>query len=87
MARTGWLAGVLRLPFLATEPALRLPSAGLVPLPARWTLRLGPAIDLGGAGPDRADDPVLATQVAERTRLAIQAMVDEGLAARRSVFL
>jgi len=87
IARTGWLAELLRLPFLATEPALRLPAAGMLPLPARWSLTFGAPIDLGGAGPERADDPVLASQVADRTRQALQGMLDEAVAARRSVFL
>jgi len=87
LARTGWLADLLRLPFLATEQALRLPSLGLVPLPARWSLTVGPPIDLGGAGPERADDPAVASALAERTRDALQGLLDEAVAARRSVFL
>jgi len=87
IARTGWLADLLRLPLLATAPGFRLPSAGLVPLPSRWSLRFGPPIDLGGAGPAAAEDAGLVAEAVERTRAAIQAMLDEDVAARRSVFL
>jgi 1-acyl-sn-glycerol-3-phosphate acyltransferase len=87
IARTGWLADLLRLPLLATAPTFRLPSAGLVPLPSRWSLRFGPPIDLGGAAPSAADDPGLVAGVVARTRGALQAMLDEDVAARRSIFL
>jgi 1-acyl-sn-glycerol-3-phosphate acyltransferase len=87
IARTGWLADLLRQPLLATQASLRLPWTALVPLPARWSLRFGPPIDLGAAGPGQAEDQALAADAAERTRQAVQAMLDEDLAARRSVFV
>jgi 1-acyl-sn-glycerol-3-phosphate acyltransferase len=87
IARTGWLADLLRLPLLATAPGFRLPSAGLLPLPSRWSLRFGPAIDLGGARPEAAEDGGLVADAMLRTRAAIQDMLDEDVAARRSIFL
>jgi 1-acyl-sn-glycerol-3-phosphate acyltransferase len=87
ISRTGWLADLLRLPFLATQPSFRLAPAGLLPLPSRWSLRFGTPIDLGGRGPEAAEDVPFVTGVAERTRAALQAMLDEDVAARRSVFL
>jgi len=58
-----------------------------VPLPSRWSLRFGPPIDLGGAPPEGADDPRLVADAVSRTRAALQGMLDEDVAARRSIFL
>jgi len=87
IARTGWLADLLRLPLLATAPTFRVPSAGLIPLPSRWSLRFGHPIDLAGGSPEAADDPGYVAGAAARTRQAIQAMLDEDVAGRRSIFL
>jgi 1-acyl-sn-glycerol-3-phosphate acyltransferase len=87
LARTGWLADRLGLPLLTTEPALRLAAAGLLPLPSRWSLRFAPPVRLDGHGPEAADDEAYVAEVCERVRSAIQVMLDEDLAARRSVFL
>ncbi len=87
IARTGWLADLLRLPLLAAQPSFRLASAGLVPMPSRWSLRFGPPIDLGGASPAAADDAAFVADATSRTRAAVQAMLDEDVAARRSIFL
>ena len=87
IARTGWLAEVLRLPLLAAQPTFRLAPAGLLPLPSRWSLRFGDPIPSGPHGPAGAEDAALVADLAERTRAAIQAMLDEDVAARTSVFL
>ncbi len=87
IARTGWLADLLRLPLLASAPAFRLPAAGLLPLPSRWSLRFGPPIEVGGAGPEAAEDAALVAGAVARARAAVQAMLDEDVAARRSIFL
>lgn len=87
IARTGWLADLLRLPLLATQPSLRLASAGLFPLPSRWSLRFGAPIELAGAPPEAAEDAAFVADALARTRAAIQAMLDEDVAARRSIYL
>jgi 1-acyl-sn-glycerol-3-phosphate acyltransferase len=87
ISRTGWLAEQLGVPILAQSAALRLGPAALLPLPSRWTLRFGEPIDLGGHGPEAADDAALVNTLTERTRAAVQAMLDEDVAARSSVYL
>ena len=84
--RRGWLADALHLPLLSLAPTL--PLAGLLgwlPLPSRWTVRFGDPID--PPPPDRADDAVAMAAAGERTRAALQRMLDADLASRRSVFL
>ncbi len=86
ISRTGWLAERLGVPLLSANPSLRIGAAGLLPLPSRWTLRFGEPIDVGG---DRAAtaDPSTVNALTERVRATLQAMLDEGVAARSSVFL
>jgi 1-acyl-sn-glycerol-3-phosphate acyltransferase len=87
ISRTGWLAERLGVPFIGLGAALRFGPAALLPLPSRWSLRFGPAVALQGLGPSDADDLVAVAAASERIRGAIQAMLDEDLAARTSVFL
>jgi 1-acyl-sn-glycerol-3-phosphate acyltransferase len=86
MARPGFLAETLRLPLFATMPGLPLGPLDDLPLPSRWLLRFGAPVDLGPGGPESAADPEVVSQVTARTRERLQAMLDETVAARRSVF-
>jgi 1-acyl-sn-glycerol-3-phosphate acyltransferase len=85
IARTGWLADLLGIPLLSANPSLRIASAALLPLPSRWTLRFADPIEVGPAA--AAADPGAVNAIAERVRATLQGMLDEGLAARSSVFL
>jgi 1-acyl-sn-glycerol-3-phosphate acyltransferase len=87
ISRAGWLADRLGIPLLPGSSSLRLGAAGLLPLPSRWTLRFGEPVDLSGHDPGSAQDQVTVNAIAERVRTALQVMLDEGVAARTSVFL
>jgi 1-acyl-sn-glycerol-3-phosphate acyltransferase len=81
------LAKLLRLPYLPVTPTFPLLGPlGLVPLPTRWSLHFGAPIDVSDYGPDAADDAVLVNRLNEQVRSIIQSMIDQGLAARPSVF-
>ncbi len=85
-ARTGWLADTLGMPFLASAPPL--PGLlGVIPLPSRWSVRFGEPIDTQAAGPGAADDSAHVLELTERARASLQQMLDEDVAARRSVYL
>jgi 1-acyl-sn-glycerol-3-phosphate acyltransferase len=86
IARTGWLADRLGIPLLSSS-ALRVGAAALLPLPSKWTLRFGDPVDVSRMGVAAADDVAAVNGVAEQLRATLQAMLDEGLAVRRSVFL
>jgi 1-acyl-sn-glycerol-3-phosphate acyltransferase len=86
LASPGYLADLLRIPPLVGGGALRIAAAAAIPLPARWSLTFGPPLALGGQ-PASADDPGWAAAASERARGAVQALLDEALAARRSVYL
>jgi 1-acyl-sn-glycerol-3-phosphate acyltransferase len=87
ISRTGWLAERLGVPLLAANASLRIGSAALLPLPSRWTIRFGEPVDTADLGPAAASDPAAVNALAERVRSAVQAMLDEDVAARTSVFL
>jgi 1-acyl-sn-glycerol-3-phosphate acyltransferase len=86
-ARPGWLAERIGIPFLTTAPSLPLAPLGIVPLPSRWSLRFGPPIDAAALGRAAAEDAAQVLALTERTRSALQQMLDEDVAARRSVYL
>jgi len=87
VGRSGFLAETLRLPILGAAPALPLGPLADLPLPSRWTLRFGEPLGLGGLGPAAADDPAAVEAIVARTRGTLQSMLDESVAARRSVFV
>jgi 1-acyl-sn-glycerol-3-phosphate acyltransferase len=87
ISRTGWLAERLGIPLVPGTSALRLGSAALLPLPSRWTLRFAPPVDLGGHGPEAADDPAVVAAITERVKSTLQAMLDDDVASRAGVFL
>ena len=70
----------LGLPYVPVSPL------GPLPLPAKWRVRFGAPLDLGGAGPEVADDLARVGELTERTREAIQGMLESLLRERRSVF-
>ena len=86
-ARPGWLGEFLGLPFLAMAPGLPLGPLGLLPLPSRWAVRCGEPTETRSLGPEKADDPAAVAALAEGTRAAVQRLLDEELASRKSVFL
>jgi len=86
-ARAGWLGEFLGLPFLAMAPSLPLGPLGLLPLPSRWSVRCGEPVETRGLGPGAADDPAAVGALAESVRAAVQRLLDEDVAARKSVFL
>lgn len=87
VGRAGFLAETFRFPLLAGLPGFSVgPLAGL-PLPSRWTLRFGEPLDTGGLGPEAARDPAAVARLAAEARGRLQALLDEAVAARRSVYL
>jgi 1-acyl-sn-glycerol-3-phosphate acyltransferase len=84
--RPGWLADAVGLPLLAAAPTLPLATLlRWIPLPTRWSIRFGTPVEPPPR--DRADDPEVLAQAAEGLRATLQSLVDEDVAARRSIFL
>jgi 1-acyl-sn-glycerol-3-phosphate acyltransferase len=78
-------ARLLGLPFLPVTPTFPLLGpVGALPLPSKWVVRVGKPIEL--AKESDLDDPLLVSRMTESLRSRIQALVDQGLAARKSVW-
>ena len=72
-------------PITPTFPWLGL--AGLIPLPSKWRIELCEPIDLGGLGPEAADDRQLVFEISEQVRETIQQKLYENLVKRGSAFV
>jgi 1-acyl-sn-glycerol-3-phosphate acyltransferase len=80
------LARALGLPFVPVTPTFpALGPLGLVPFPTKWTVRFGAPLSLGGLE-GAVEDEVAISRLTEELRADIQAMVDDGVRARGSVF-
>lgn len=67
-------------------PYLPIPATPL-PLPVRYRIHYGPPIALHERyEPGQADDPQVLRDAAERTRAAVDALVEQGLTQREGVF-
>jgi 1-acyl-sn-glycerol-3-phosphate acyltransferase len=81
------LAQMLRLPFFPLTPLFPwLGPIGLLPLPSKWSITFGEPIATAGRAPADADDPQVLAQLSGQVRERLQAMLDEQLANRKSVF-
>jgi len=84
-ART--VARSLGLPFVPVTPTFPLLGpAGLMPLPSKWSIRIGRPLSLDGLGADAVEDELLISRLTEELRREIQTMVDDGVRARPSVW-
>jgi hypothetical protein len=87
LANADPLAQMLRLPYFPLTPLFPwLGPLGLVPLPTKWSSAFGEPISTAEYGPDAAQDPLLVAQLCEQVRDRVQSMIDQQLAARKSIF-
>jgi 1-acyl-sn-glycerol-3-phosphate acyltransferase len=78
---------VLGLPFLPVTPTFPLLGPlGVLPLPSKWVIRIGEPLPLTDLEPDASRDEVLLSRLTEELRARIQQLVQQGLAARESIW-
>jgi 1-acyl-sn-glycerol-3-phosphate acyltransferase len=80
LARLDGVGRLLGLPTLPITPML-------VPLPTKWRLHFGEALDVSAAYPTGSRRPAAAARLRDQVRERLQALILEGLRCRRSVFL
>lgn len=81
------MARLLGFPYFPLTPLFPwFGLLGMVPLPSKWTLVFGEPITTAEYGPDSADKPLLVSELSDRMRSRIQAMIDGKLVVRKSVF-
>lgn len=75
------------LPFVPVTPTFPLLGPlGVVPLPAKWVIRIGAPVELSQLAPDAARDELLISRLTEDLRAEIQALVDGALREREGVW-
>jgi 1-acyl-sn-glycerol-3-phosphate acyltransferase len=85
--KSTFMARPLGIPYIPITPTFPLFGfAGLIPLPAKWTIYFGEPIYFDEYTAEHAEDPLLINQLSEQVRTRIQQMIIDGLAARRSVW-
>jgi 1-acyl-sn-glycerol-3-phosphate acyltransferase len=85
--RLEYVASLMGLPYIPVTPTFPLLGPlGLMPAPSRWTIKFGEPVSLDGYGPQAAEDHVLVGRLSERVRSSIQAMLDNGVRERKSVW-
>jgi len=86
--KINWLANALRMPLFPVSPTWPLLGPlGLLPLPSKWTIVFGEPISFDRYRPEDAKNDFLVNQIKEKVRSHIQEMLNEQLAARRSIWL
>ncbi|MCC6158182.1 MAG: acyltransferase family protein [Deltaproteobacteria bacterium] len=82
------IARLLGFPYFPVTPFFpHLGVLGGLPLPVKYDITYGPALDFSTQyGPDAVNDPEVVRMLADRVRLTVQGMVDDALARRESVF-
>ncbi len=82
------LARLFGLPYFPITPLFPLAGpAGLIPLPSKWHIQFGDAIDTSGYDDAAADDPMVTFELTDQVRETIQQTLYQLLANRRNMFL
>jgi len=81
IAKVTRFAEPLGIPYIPITPTFPwLGPLGLLPVPTKWTIQIGPPI-----APPATGDEEVTTRVAESVRSAIDGMIADLLAQRRSI--
>jgi 1-acyl-sn-glycerol-3-phosphate acyltransferase len=80
------VARMLGAPYFPVTPTFPLLGPlGLLPIPTKWTIRIGPPLDFAHRqGAQAASDRILIGKLAENVRTSIQDMLNETLSGRKS---
>ncbi len=80
-------ARALGLPFFPVTPTFPfLGPLGALPLPSKWSIRVGKPVSMEHFDADAAADELLVTRLTEDLRAEIQVLIDQGLRDRESVW-
>lgn len=87
IGRISWLAKSIGIPYVPLTPTFPwLGPLGLVPMPTKWRMAFGEPIDVASEyGVAAAEDRIIVGRISEQVRQTVQTMVDDLLAARRSL--
>ena len=80
------LRRLLGVPVPITPTFPLLGPLGIIPLPSQWRIRFGAPLWFDDVAPERATDPLYVNRTREQVRGLIQALLEEELPRRRSIF-
>ncbi len=80
------LRRLLGVPVPITPTFPLLGPLGIIPLPSQWRIRFGAPIWFDDVAPERSADPLYVNRTREQVRGVIQALLEEELPRRRSIF-
>lgn len=80
------LRRLLGVPVPITPTFPLLGPLGVIPLPSHWRIRFGAPIWFDDVAPERVADPLYVNRIREQVRGEIQALLEEELPRRRSIF-
>lgn len=87
IAKSTFLAKLLRVPYFPITVTFPwLGALGLIPLPTKWTIDFGEAMDVTNGGRAGLDDDLFINRQSERVRGTIQNMIIYRLQRRKSIF-
>lgn len=86
LLQSGFAERLLGVPLPVTPTFPWLGPLGAVPLPSRWRIRFGRPIRFDEVPVERADDPLFVNRTREVVRGNVQALLDEEVHGRSSVF-
>lgn len=87
LARVDSTARPLGLPFLPITPTFPwLGPLGLLPLPSKWVIRVGEALDIEHLEPAASQDELLISRLNHELRGRVQSLVETALADRASIW-
>ena len=82
------LARLFGLPYFPITPLFPLAGpVGLMPLPSKWHIQFGEAIETADYDDSAADDPMVTFELTDQVRETIQQTLYQLLTNRRNMFL
>lgn len=87
IGRGSWIAEPMGVPYFPVTPIFPwLGILGLIPLPSKWTIRIGTPIDFKEFSDDARKNRILINKLSQQVRGQIQDMIIEQLKHRRSIW-
>jgi hypothetical protein len=75
------------MPFVPVTPTFpALGPAGLLPLPAKWSIEIGEPLELGQQDTSAANDELYVSRMNEQLRASVRDLITRGLERRTSAW-
>jgi len=87
LAKSDLIAKIIGFPYFPITPTFPwLGLLGVIPMPTKWSIDIGEPIPMDGYGPKADQNLMLVSQLTDQVRGAVQKLINDRLAQRKSVF-